>query len=250
VALKVISKRFQGNRRIERAMAREIDLLCEMNHEGIVKGYGVASGFERLTLVMELVPGVSLASRVAERDGLPPAETADILFQTCLALSYLHERGMLHLDLKPGNIMIAPKGKVKLIDFSLARPYGSLQRLMPSWLRRTIPGTPAYMAPEQIRGEQLDPRADLYALGIVGYRTLTNRLPFAGDSLPEVLHKQESSVPPPPSRFRAGIPSALDALLRRLLEKKPADRPASADDVCKALAPLTRRTLQPAAAGP
>ncbi|MBN1419379.1 MAG: serine/threonine protein kinase [Planctomycetes bacterium] len=250
VALKVIAKRFQGNRRIERAMAREIDLLCELRHDGIVRGFGVVSDYERLTLVMELVGGGNLASRLAEGDGMSPDAAAGVLFHVGLALSYLHERGVLHLDIKPGNIMVTPEGRTKLIDFSLARPYGTIQRLVPGWLRRPIPGTPAYMAPEQIRGERVDPRSDLYALGIVGYRALTNRLPFEGDSMPEVLHRQESCRPAPPSKLRQGIPLPLETLILRLLEKDPADRPGSADEVCAALAPQVRRSLQPGAAAP
>jgi serine/threonine protein kinase len=156
----------------------------------------------------------------------------------CNALAYLHGEGLVHRDLKPENVFIRSDGRPVLVDLGIACSFGGREEIA---AEGRVMGSVAYMAPEQIRGELVDARADLYALGCMLYECLTGRTPFAGGSAQAVLYQHLSELPSPPSRHVDGIPHALDALVLRLLEKRPEDRIGYAEDVAEALAALGAR---------
>ncbi len=187
-------------------------------------------------LVMELLDGESLADRVAREGRLPIPEVVRIGRELANGLAAAHAKGLLHRDVKPANAWLeGPTGRVKLLDFGLARSVSGGAELTKSG---AILGTPAYMPPEQARGEPTDPRSDLFSLGAVLYQLATGERPFRGDETMAVLLAVVQFDPTPPSRVRTEVPSALSALIMRLLAKKPSDRPGSAVDVSMLLAKI------------
>jgi serine/threonine-protein kinase len=177
----------------------------------------------KVLMIMEFVDGRTLESILAERGTMPWIEAVSILDQVCAGLAYAHARRIVHRDIKPANIFVAKDRIVKVGDFGLARMIREVS------VRRTeVRGTPLYMAPEQIKGEDVDNRTDLYALGCTLFEAICGRPPFIeGD----ILYKQVHEAPPRPSEFLPSIPDSLEKLLLALLAKSSADRPQSATDV-------------------
>jgi serine/threonine-protein kinase len=188
---------------------------------------------------MEYLPGKSLADLVLQHGPLAPERVVALLEQTCEALSEAHRLGLIHRDIKPGNIFAAERGGVydvaKLLDFGLAKPIinsGDINLTQEG----SITGSPLFMAPEQATGDGIpDARSDIYALGAVAFYLLTGRPPFEADNAVKILlaHAQKPVVPP--SKLQAGIPDDLDRIVLRCLEKTPADRFATVNDLSAAL---------------
>ncbi|MBI2570920.1 MAG: tetratricopeptide repeat protein [Candidatus Schekmanbacteria bacterium] len=186
-----------------------------------------------------LTPPPSSGLAAARLAILPPL--LDIFRQLCSPLAYLHGEGLVHRDIKPSNVVIRPDGLPVLVDFGLVSQFaGGLGRdTLES--ETTVAGTVAYMAPEQIRGELVDARSDLYSLGCMLYELATGRSPFVGGAAAEILGQHLFAVPAPPSHHLPGLPRAVDELILKLLEKKPEDRFGFATDVGSALALLGAR---------
>jgi serine/threonine-protein kinase len=191
-------------------------------------------------LVMELVDGPSLAALLDEGP-VDAARTMGLIAEAAAALQAAHAAGVVHRDIKPGNLLVNQDGAVKITDFGIAHAAGSASLTSPG----TLIGTPAYLAPERAAGAPATPATDLYALGIVAYQCLTGRLPFDGEPLAIVLAHLERPVPPlPPS-----VPAGVAALVADLTAKKPQARPASAGEVANRAQRL-RQTLTGSAIGP
>jgi serine/threonine-protein kinase len=224
VAVKVLSDTGLGTEGRARLL-REAQAVAKLNHPNIVSVYD--AGEAHLPdpagtipyVVMELMAGPSLHDRPPES----LEETAAVACQVCAALERAHALGIIHRDLKPENVLLLPDGSTKLVDFGLARTVAS--RLT---AEGAILGTLFYIAPEQALGQEIDGRADLYALGVMLYEWTTGRLPFEGDD-PVALIGQHLHAPTvPPREHSPEIPPALDALIVQLMSKRPEDRPASA----------------------
>jgi serine/threonine protein kinase/Tfp pilus assembly protein PilF len=188
-------------------------------------------------LVMEYVEGEQLAARIA-RGPLPLPDAVSIALQAADALAEAHERGIVHRDVKSANIMVTPRGQVKVLDFGLAKILqpGGLARLNASLtaqhtLAGVVLGTVAYMSPEQARGREVDARSDLFSLGVVFYEMLAGRLPFQGSSFAEVVDAILNQAPPPLALSTHGAAQQVDAILRKALEKNPEFRYQSARDL-------------------
>jgi tetratricopeptide (TPR) repeat protein len=219
---------------------RESQLTARMDHPGVPVIHDAArvgdGPFEgRLYLVMQLIDGVNVDDLVAEHDPLPVSWAVAIAAQTCAVLSYAHDKQLIHRDLKPSNLMLSRDGTVKVLDFGLAVALDASDR---SRITRTnqMVGTLAYMSPEQFRNEP-SARSDFYALGCVLHRMLTGRLPFDGPTEASIMHGQIYGHPTPVRELRSDVPAGLEALVLRLLAKKPEERPASADEVYALLMP-------------
>lgn len=206
---------------------REFRALSRLDHPNVlrVREWGLWEG--RPWFSMELVEGRALRDEVEAWAGLEPADrftrVQGVLVQVARALDYLHERGLVHRDLTPGNVMVRPDGVVKVMDFGVVREMGS--ELTGT---REVMGTAAWIAPEQIEGRQVDARADLYSLGAMLYFLLTGRRPFQARSVQGFLDKHLHERPRPPREVDPRVPRLLDRICTRLLEKDPADRFASA----------------------
>ncbi|WP_328421573.1 protein kinase [Micromonospora sp. NBC_00389] len=206
---------------------REARSAARLAHPNVVGVYDFGTDDGDPYLVMELVEGRSVSALLAEGP-LPLAQALTIAVQTCDGLSAAHTAGVIHRDIKPGNLILTPTGVVKICDFGIARlPHAGQNTLTGA---ATVLGTTAYMAPEQASAAPLDARADLYALGCTVYALLAGAPPFTGDPL-SVLHQHRNQPPTPLSARRDGIPLDLDALAAELLAKKPADRPSDARQV-------------------
>ncbi|GAA1434522.1 serine/threonine protein kinase PkaE [Streptomyces thermospinosisporus] len=237
VAVKVLARRDRGSEltTLERRFLREVRLTSRLRHPGIptVHDHGTHEG--ELYLVMDLVPGRALDLVLENGGPLPVEQAADVARRTAEVLSYAHGQGVVHRDLKPSNLMITPDGEIKVLDFGVAaalEPHPGETRFTAS---NATPGTVVYMAPEQAVGRTV-PASDLYSLGCVLYELLTGAPPFT-DGSPFMLYHRHANEPVPPlTDRRPDVPDGLRALVERLLEKKPEDRPATAADVAALLA--------------
>jgi serine/threonine protein kinase len=249
VALKIIHGQRLERPALLQRFQREIRALARLDHPNIVRAEYADEVGGRHFLVMEYVPGRNLACLVKERGPLPVAQACDYLRQAALALQHAHERGMVHRDVKPSNLLVTPEGQVKLLDLGLAlvraeQPAGELTAT------GQFMGTYDYMAPEQWDNTHtVDIRADLYSLGCTLYFLLAGRPPFGDPEHASVTRKMRghTTEPVPGIRqFRPNVPDALEALLRRLLAKAPADRYATPAEVAAGLEPFAALPQEPA----
>lgn len=214
---------------------RELEVLKTLKHPNIVLSFGGACEDKQKFYAMELVEGGSLEDQLRARGRLPWEQVVDYAKQMCAALDYLHKNGVIHRDVKPANFLIDDQGVLKLSDFGLASVIAA--RKITSAGKTA--GTLLYMAPEQIRGADIDARTDLYALGCVLYELLTGEPPFVGDTPAATMHMHCKSPIPRVSERALDCPPSLEALIVRLLAKDAADRPASALEVARELANVT-----------
>src|SRR3984885_14977305 len=241
VAIKVIRAERAQRPDFRIRFQREARATAALNHPHICTLYDVGEQEGASYLVMEHVEGQTLAARLGEGP-LPLDQLLRRATEASQALAAAHERGIIHRDLKPANLMLTPAG-VKVLDFGLAKFTGSEAApmdatSMDATAAHTILGSPAYMSPEQTRGEELDPRSDLFSFGCVLYEAATGVRPFRGSSLPEILREVVSGHPPPPSSLRPELPAGWDAILMRTLAKERDRRYQSAADLFSALEEL------------
>ncbi|MGV9268433.1 protein kinase domain-containing protein [Kitasatospora sp. NPDC003701] len=223
VAVKVLNGGLADDPRFAERFSREAQHAAMLVHPRIVMVFdsGVDQGSPYI--VMELVQGWSLAALLAQQPGLPVERAVGIAAAVCEALEVAHGAGLVHRDIKPGNIMITNDGGVKVVDFGIARA-GSSSNLTQAAM---VLGTAAYLSPEQATAAELDGRTDLYAVGCVLTEMLTGAPPFTAETPVAIAFKHVTEQPLPPSARRAGVPAALDAAVLRLLAKNPADRPGT-----------------------
>ena len=217
----------------DRGMARfqrEARTLAMLDHPNIVTIHSIERKKDRLYLVMELIDGAALDQLIPEA-GLPLELLVSYATTLAEALVSAHERGIVHRDLKPANVMMTRDGRLKVLDFGLARPtrYSELSEGLTR--EGAIVGTVPYMSPEQLRGRSLDQRSDLFSFGIVLYEMATGRRPFTGTTA-EVITALIATAPARPSVIRPGLPVALDAIVSRCLEKEPEKRYQSGRELC------------------
>ncbi|GAA1780993.1 serine/threonine-protein kinase [Streptomonospora arabica] len=202
-------------------------ITAGLSHPGIAQVYDYGEQDGHAYLIMELVPGEPLASILRRNDGLEPSVTLDIVGQAAAALAAAHARGVVHRDIKPGNLLVTENGTVKLTDFGIARGNESVTLTQTGM----VMGTAQYISPEQASGRPATHASDIYALGVVAYECLAGQPPFTADT-PLALALAHTREPPPP--LPADVPPQAAALVERLLEKSPEARPASAGDVAAA----------------
>ncbi|WP_187399710.1 serine/threonine-protein kinase [Micromonospora sp. AP08] len=223
---------------------REARTAARLTHPHIVGVYDFGTEEDHSYLVMELVEGRTVGDLVVAGP-LPVVQALSIAVQTCDGIAAAHAAGVVHRDIKPGNLIVTPAGTVKICDFGIARlPRLAGQNTLTG--PATKLGTSSYMSPEQALGGPVDPRTDLYGLGCTLYAMLAGAPPFAGDPL-SVLHQHVNEPPPPLRDRRPDVPVELDALVSELLAKDPADRPTDAGVVRERLAALLPRAGTPLA---
>jgi serine/threonine-protein kinase len=211
----------------------EAQAAARLTHPNVVATYDVGAAGDRVFLVMELVQGPDLA-KLMRTAGLPTAELVkDIAVQGARALDAAHEAGIVHRDVKPGNLLLAPDGTLKMTDFGIAKRAGNETTGLGVLL-----GTASYVSPEQVRGEPASPASDWYSFGCVLHELLTGTPPFTGPTV-DVVMRQHLDVPPPPIT-RTDVPPELPNLVTHLLAKDPADRPSSSADVVALLTPANQ----------
>jgi serine/threonine protein kinase len=224
---------------------REARAAGKLSHPGLVTIYDVGEleHTQAPYIVMEYLEGRTLESFISGSSDQPVVLTIDIVRQIAEALHYAHSQGIVHRDIKPANIIVTPQGRAKITDFGIARQ--AITQL-------TVPGealgTPAYMSPEQVRGEPVDGRSDLFSLGIILYSMLAGQNPFRGESATAVMYHINYSEPVPPSQLNLSLDPRFDSVLKRALAKDAADRYQSGQDFAADLEDLRQgRTPRPQA---
>ena len=231
VAIKVLNAELNDPEVAKRFRAEAIT-VARLSHPGIATIYELFEYEGEWLMVMEFVRGETLESMVTRMGPLSAQRAAELCMQTLAALAHAHSMGVVHRDLKPANVMITENGAVKVMDFGIARVSGSEHLTNAGFMM----GTPAYMAPEQVRGGEVDARADLYAMGVVFYRLTTSKLPFKGDTAFSMVQSQVNDPPTPAVSFRHDLPAWVDEVVNRALEKTPEQRFQSAAEFHEAFA--------------
>ncbi len=237
VAVKILAEHLSDDERFVARFRREALAVAKLIHPHIVQVYDTGIDEGRHFIVMEYVDGRSGAQILQRHGALDPETATEIGTQACSGLDYAHRRGIIHRDVKPGNLMIVgdPTGggdmNVKLTDFGIARAAEQTRITQVG----SVVGTAAYLAPEQVRGDEATPASDVYALGVVLYQFLTGRLPYEGSSLAELAVRQQNERPLPPKTYNDEVPETLSAAVLHALEGDPYRRYSSADELANGL---------------
>lgn len=231
VAIKVIRTDPATDAEFRRRFQREARIIAGLEHRAIVPVYDVGEDGAIPYLVMRYTPGGTLTALI-DQGPLTPGRAVDMIAQVADALAYAHGQGVVHRDIKPANILLSPDGHVLLTDFGIAKLQVETSVMTSPG---ALVGTPAYMAPEQVRGTAVDARTDIYALGIVLYELLTGQRPFTAETPWAVLDMQVRDPLPPPRMHNPAISEALELVILRATAKDPADRFPSAADFARAL---------------
>ncbi|WEG08986.1 serine/threonine protein kinase [Microbacterium horticulturae] len=241
VAIKILKDEYMGDPGFLERFRAEARHAALVNHEGIasVFDYGEENG--SAFLVMELVPGEALSTILERETSLSTDKTLDIVAQTAAALQAAHAAGLVHRDIKPGNLLITPDGRVKITDFGIAR----IADQVPLTATGQVMGTVQYLSPEQASGHPASPATDIYSLGIVAYECLAGKRPFTGESQVAIAMAQINDAPPP---LPATVAQPVQNFVMSMIAKKPEDRPASTAIVARAATALRRGDIAAAIA--
>ncbi|MCW1248684.1 protein kinase [Acaricomes phytoseiuli] len=239
VAIKILKEEYTGDPGFLERFRAEARNTALLNHEGIANVFDYGEEDGSAYLVMEMVPGEPLSSIIEREHVLSPDLTLSIIAQTARALSAAHAQGLVHRDIKPGNLLITPDNRVKVTDFGIAR----LADQVPLTQTGQVMGTAQYLAPEQATGQAATGASDIYALGVIGYESLTGHRPFSGESQIAIALAQVNDAPPP---LPETLPTPVRALLMSMLAKDPANRPADADKLADAAEAIRNGDIQAA----
>jgi len=214
----------------EARFMQEARAAGSISHPAIITIYDVGREGDTAFIAMELLEGRDLRDMIGTVS-LTPSQSVSIAASVAEGLSFAHDRGIVHRDIKPGNIMVLPDGRVKIMDFGIAHVHEPTVKTQTGVLL----GSPQYMSPEQIAGQSIDHRADIFALGLVLYEMLTGVKPFQGEDIPELMFKVANLSATPPSHLAPDLPPVIDFIIARALKKKAEERYASAADMAKDL---------------
>jgi serine/threonine protein kinase len=224
-AMKVLLPDLEGHEGVAARFLREIKVLAALNHPNIAALHTAQTIDNQLVMIMEYVEGQSLSARIS-RGPIPVPDALNYLDQVLSALSYAHHRHVIHRDIKPANLMLTSAGVVKLMDFGIARTDDEPSKLTATG---STLGSMNYMSPEQVRGEKVDERSDLYSLGISLYEMVTGEKPFQGDSNFSIMAAHINQPPRPPVELHPGIPGIVNDLILTAIAKAPTQRYQTAD---------------------
>jgi serine/threonine-protein kinase len=234
VAVKTLNPDLANTEVMSRFRA-EATILAKLNHPQIATIFELFREENELLMVMEFVRGETLDKLSERRGPIAPDRSAYLIDLILSALEHAHRAGVVHRDIKPANVMVSDEGGIKIMDFGIARVLGAEQKTIDFRLM----GTPAYMSPEQVMGEEVDGRSDLYSVGVLFYRLLTGALPFSADTALGMLQRQIRDNPTPLHVHRPTLPDWCDQIVQRALAKTPADRFQSAEEFRDALSRAT-----------
>lgn len=241
VAIKILKDEYLGDPTFLERFRSEARHAALVNHEGIANVFDYGEEDGSAYLVMELVPGEALSTILEREHTLSTDKVLDIVAQTAAALQAAHAAGLVHRDIKPGNLLITPDGRVKITDFGIAR----IADQVPLTATGQVMGTVQYLSPEQASGHPASPTTDIYSLGIVAYECLAGRRPFTGESQVAIAMAQINEQPPP---LPVTVSEPVRNLVYACIAKNPAERPQSAAHLARAATALRRGDIQAAAA--
>jgi eukaryotic-like serine/threonine-protein kinase len=237
VAIKVLLPQFARDVSFVERFRREAQAAARLNHPNIVGVYDTGADDGTQFIVMEFIEGRTLADFLGAGRRPTPVQAAEIAQRICGALAAAHAQGVIHRDIKPGNVMVTREGTVKVMDFGIARISTGVETAPQT---SAVLGTAAYLSPEQAQGSPVDARTDIYSLGTVLYELLVGRPPFTGESPVAIAYKQVNEAPVPPSQLNPDVPPHLDAVVMRALSKNPANRYQTAQEFSEDLARVVK----------
>src|SRR6266511_1304392 len=232
IAVKVLGSQFSKDNSFVTRFRREAQSAAALNHPNVVSVFDTGSDDGTHFIVMEYIKGKTLSQVIREDGPLMPERAVEITLAVAEALAFAHRNGIIHRDVKPGNIMLTPSGDVKVMDFGIARATTSESITQTA----TVLGTATYFSPEQAQGARVDARSDIYSLGCVLYEMLTAQPPFSADTAVAVAYKHVQENPVPPSGLNRDVPTSLDAIVMKCLAKNPDNRYQSAEELRQDLA--------------
>ncbi|MFZ1462657.1 MAG: SUMF1/EgtB/PvdO family nonheme iron enzyme [Anaerolineae bacterium] len=229
VAIKILAPQLAADEDFVKRFQQEAIMSANLHHPHVITIYDVGATGDLHYLIMQYLEGATLEHWVRKNGPMPLAQTADVVQQVSQALDYAHDQGIVHRDIKPANIMLSPSGQITLMDFGLVRAGAG------TGLTRTgiVMGTPEYMAPEQAQDGDIDRRTDLYSLGVVIYKLLTGRVPFARTTPVATIFAHVHEAPPPICQVKADLPQPIEAVVSKVLAKDPADRYQRAGELAR-----------------
>lgn len=247
VAIKILRPSLTNDPSFLEKFRNEARAVANLSHPNIVTVYDVGSDGPTHYIVMELVEGTDLKKIIKENGALPIDRSIDIAVQICAGLGYAHRSGLVHADVKPQNMLVTPEDVVKVTDFGIAQ---ALSNTQPQQRAEVVWGSPHYFAPEQARGEQPSPQADVYAVGVVLFELLTGELPYVGTNQQELAMAHIKEPIPNASDLRPGVPDRLSKMIYRAMAKDPRDRYRDADQFGNILTQFRDRARDMTAVSP
>ena len=220
VAIKALRPELASQTSVVERFRSEAVTLAKLNHPNIASLYSLFRQGEELYMVLEYVRGETLDTILQKRGALPSEEAIPVFCQVLDGINHAHEYGIVHRDIKPANMMLTENGKLKVLDFGIARLLGSARMTRAG----NIIGTLEYMAPEQVKGRETDARSDIYALGMMLYEVLTGKTPFDTENEFELMKLQTEAMPPPPRELNPDIPEEVEAAIMQAIAKDPNER--------------------------
>ncbi|TAK27877.1 MAG: Stk1 family PASTA domain-containing Ser/Thr kinase [Chloroflexota bacterium] len=232
VAVKVMAGAAAEDRSFQARFSREARTLAVLSHPGIATVYDAGQDGDQQFLVMEYLPWPTLRQILSSESPIPPTRAQQLIMQLAEALGAAHQHGLVHCDVKPENLLVGPDDRVKLVDFGIAQAATATG----AWDRQELWGTAAYLAPEQVEGQSVDERTDVYALGLILYELLAGKLPFQGRTPAEVALARVTQSPAPLTSAQPSAPTSLCRVVDECLQRSPEERYQSMDAVRAALA--------------
>ena len=236
VALKLIKPEVASDRKTVERFSKELKFARKIVHKNVGRMYELMEDEGRYFITMEYVSGQDLKGLIRQTGQLTVGKSISIAKQVCEGLAEAHKLGVVHRDLKPHNIMIDKEGNARIMDFGIARSLDA-EGITDA---KVMIGTPKYMSPEQVEGEAVDQRSDIYSLGIILYEMVTEKTPFDGDTALSIALKHKTQAPPEPREFNAQIPEDLSLVILKCLEKDKQKRYQSAEEVLSELSSIEK----------
>ncbi|MFM7064363.1 MAG: Stk1 family PASTA domain-containing Ser/Thr kinase, partial [Actinomycetes bacterium] len=229
VAVKELVPEFAADESFVERFRREAQAAANLTHPNIVGVYDWGTQDSTYFIIMEFVDGPVLSKVLRDEGPLHPRRAAELASEVAAALGFAHSRGVVHRDVKPGNVILTSSGQAKVTDFGIARAMSAPEENLTQ--AGSVMGTATYFSPEQAQGLPVDQRSDLYSLGVVLFEMVTGRTPFTGETPLAIAYKHVQDQPPAPSTLVSGLPTGLEAVIMKLLRKRPEDRYATAEEL-------------------
>jgi serine/threonine protein kinase len=221
IAIKILRQDYSADQAFREHFHQEAKAAANLSHPNIVTIHDFGYDAERLFIIMEYVPGKDLKQILDKHGKIEIRESTELMSQACAGVGYAHRAGLVHCDIKPQNLIINPEGRLKVLDFGIARALASIH---PEEKTEIVWGSPHYFSPEQAAGKAPSPASDVYSLGVIMYEMLTGKLPFTAPSSSELARMHREDLPPSPRQLNPEIPVNLENVLLKVLAKEPAAR--------------------------